>query len=100
MKSLRVLLVLAATGSMFIGSLFVGEAQAEPWIFNRSYYSHLPVQAVQMAPRNVGGPYYTRPQGAYVKSGYRNLRSFINIHGQTVDQYNVYESWLQNGGQF
>lgn len=95
MNSLRAALLL-----MVICGALASQASAEPWIFDRSYYSHLPVKPVQIQPRNVGGPYYTRPQGAYVKSGYRNLRSFINIHGQTVDQYNIYESWLQNGGQF
>ena len=33
-------------------------------------------------------------------SSLRLLRSFINIQGQTVDQYMVYESYIQGGAQF
>src|SRR5260221_6742060 len=74
--------------------------EAGPWIFSPSYYSHVPLTPVPVNPRLQGGPYYSRPQGEYVNSGYRNLRSFINIRGQTVDQTMVYESWIQGGGQF
>ena len=76
-------------------------AQAGSWIFGQSYYSHAPADPVEVGPRRLaGGPYYTRPQGTYFNGGYRNLRSFINVHGQTVDQYQFFESWGQGGSQF
>lgn len=72
----------------------------ESWIFNHSYYSHQPVQPVQLGRRLTGGPFYSRPQGAYVNTGYRNMRSTISIGGQTYDHVNVFESWYQTGSQF
>jgi hypothetical protein len=43
---------------------------------------------------------YTRPQGQYIRTGYRNLRSTIILPGQTYDQLNALESWIQGGAQF
>ena len=78
-----------------------GRAEAESWIFGRSYYSHAPPRPIVVGqPRAAGGPYYSRPQGEYTTSSLRYLRSFINIQGQTVDQYMVYESYIQVGSQF
>ena len=48
-------------------------------MFNRSYYSHEPVQNVRIGRAPTGGPYYTRPRGAYVNSGWRWNRSTINV---------------------
>lgn len=70
------------------------------WVFQRSYYSHSPAQQVQINPRSYGGPYYTRPQGEYINSGQRWLRSTISIPGGTYDQINIVESWVQGGAQF
>jgi hypothetical protein len=71
------------------------------WIFQRSYYSHDPVTAVRIAkPQVSGGPYYTRPQGAYVKSGFRNNNIVINVGGAGADVTNIWESWVQTGEQF
>ena len=78
-----------------------GLAHAESWIFGRSYYSHTPPRPIVVGqPLARGGPYYSRPQGEYTNSSLRYLRSYINIQGQTVDQYMVYESFIQGGTQF
>lgn len=75
-------------------------AQAESWMFERSYYSHEPTTPVVMGRRARGGPYYTRPQGAYFNGGFRRLRSTINVGGLVYDNLNLFESWAQTGGQF
>ena len=93
-------LFVCSLASLAICSL-AGFAQAESWIFGRSYYSHTPPRPIVVGqPRAGGGPYYSRPQGEYTTSSLRYLRSFINIQGQTVDQYMVYESYIQGGSQF
>ena len=87
---------------------FAASARAEgngtatgSWIFQRSYYSHDPVTEVRIAkPQVSGGPYYTRPQGAYVKSGFRNNNITINVGSAGADVTNVWESWVQTGQQF
>jgi hypothetical protein len=71
------------------------------WLFQRSYYSHDPVTDVRIGrPTVSGGPYYTRPVGAYIKSGFRNLNSVINVGNAGADITNVWESWIQTGEQF
>lgn len=75
-------------------------AQAESWMFERSYYSHQPATPVAIGRRARGGPYYTRPQGAYFNGGFRRLRSTINVGGLVYDNLNLFESWAQTGGQF
>jgi hypothetical protein len=82
-------------------AMSAGYAQAESWIFGRSYYSHTPPRPIVVGqPQSRGGPYYSRPQGEFTTSSLRYLRSYINIQGQTVDQYMVYESYIQGGSQF
>ena len=75
-------------------------ARAENWMFQRSYYSHKPETPVQVGRRARGGPYYTRPQGAYFNGGFRYSRSMINVGGYVYDNLNLYEGWAQTGGQF
>jgi hypothetical protein len=71
----------------------------ESWIFNRSYYSHQPASEVQVGPQSPYGPVFTRPQGAYVRGGYRRLRVGGNL--RSYDDYHFfYESWFQGGEQF
>ncbi len=86
---------------MFAGLAGVPAAQADnSWMFQRSYYSHQPAEPVAIGRRARGGPYYTRPQGAYFNGGFRRLRSTINVGGQIYDNLNLFESWAQTGGQF
>ncbi len=73
---------------------------ADSWLFRQSYYSHNPVTQVRVGPQVSTGPIYTRPQGAYINSGYRNMRSTIQVGGQVYDFLNVWESWVQDGQQF
>ncbi len=92
-----ILLSLSAVAYVWLTS----SAQAESWLFSRSYYSHDPVTAVRIAdPAVRGGPYYTRPQGVYVRSGFRNSNSIINMGRAGSDQTNVWESWIQTGRSF
>jgi len=83
-----------------IGLSSTGAAAAESWMFERSYYSHKPETPVQVGRRARGGPFYTRPQGAYFNGGFRRLRSTINVGGYVYDNLNLFESWAQTGGQF
>ncbi len=75
-------------------------ATAGSWMFRRSYYSHVPVTPVRIGPIHAGGPAFSRPQGAYVNSGYRVYRGTIAVGGRVYDSFNVYESWVQTGGQY
>src|SRR5690606_19155827 len=66
-------------------------AQGQSWMFRRSYYSHYPVQRV-----DVGAPTNTRlrypePVGAYVRWGWRNSNMSGNIRS-SYDNFRVYES--------
>lgn len=95
MKRLLSLLLIALTGASHASA-----ARADGWMFARSYYSHQPTRHVDIGHRPPGGPFYTRPQGVYVRSGYRNVRSSIVVGGYSYDHANYYESWVQVGGQF
>jgi hypothetical protein len=77
-----------------------GNSKADSWVFLPSYYSHDPVAPVQIGPRYEGGPYYVRPQGEYVRSGYSHTNSTISVGSQGTDTLNYYESWIQVGGQY
>ena len=95
MKRLLCVVTLLALG------LTVSTANAEDsWMFGRSYYSHKPQTPVQIGRRAQGGPYYSRPKGAYFNGGFRRLRSTINVGGYVYDNLNLFESWAQTGGQF
>lgn len=75
-------------------------AQASDWMFERSYYTHNPVQPVQVgAQPSPTSPYYSRPQGAYTSSGLRQLRSTIRV-GNMTDTYMQWDGWVQRGVQY
>jgi len=75
-------------------------AQAADWMFERSYYTHTPVQPIQVGPQPApSSPYYSRPQGAYTSSGLRQLRSTIRV-GNMIDNYYQWDGYVQRGVQY
>lgn len=86
------LLLFALTG--------VASAQQGSWLFEPSYYSHAPAQPVTIGPRASGGPYYSRPQGAFVRGGNRHIFGTIVVGGRGFEQVNYWESWVQHGSQY
>jgi hypothetical protein len=76
-------------------------AEADSYLFERSYYSHAPAKPVQLGYRApVGGPQFTRPQGMAAQSGYRWQRAQIRVGGQVVDQLNLWDSFIQVQGKY
>jgi hypothetical protein len=93
-----VLSVAALAASLAIGQT----AQAAPWIFQRSYYSHDPVVEVKIGPDRYqfDGPYFTRPQGEFIRSGFRQIQTNTGVPGPNYDNSIFFESWIQGGVQF
>jgi hypothetical protein len=80
-----------------------GAARADSWIFQPSYYTQEPAPVVKIGAARylvLGGPFYTPPQGEFIRSGYRNSINTIQVGNQTFDQSNVLESWIQVGAQY
>lgn len=103
LRHLRSCAVKRAIGAAVVAVLLMAavptDAQAQSWMFRRSYYSHYPVQRVQVgAPVNTRLR-YTEPTGAYVRWGWRNSNITGDIRG-SYDNFRVYESWIQTGAQY
>jgi len=73
---------------------------AESWVFRRSYHSHQPTREVEIAPASPHTPINTRPQGAYVRGGYRVLRVGGNNLRSDNDRHYIFEGWIQRGEQY
>lgn len=93
MKRFCIAIVLAWAG-------LSGSAQAQQWIFMPSYYSHHPVKPVRIQRQYSRGPVFTQQQGVAVTSGYRYIRSQINVGGGTFDQINIWDSWIEGGAKY
>jgi hypothetical protein len=78
-----------------------GQSARADWMFRRSDYSHSPQWGIETGPnRFARGPYYTQPQGAVVRFGYRNLNSNQSFKGGTWDHLHYVESWIQYAEQW
>jgi hypothetical protein len=96
MKLHRLLLAAALAA----GCGLVDAARADSWVFGNSYYSHTPPAPVQIGPRAVGGPYYTRQRGDFIRSGVRWSNSATIIGGAVNDRLLIRQSWVQFGAQY
>jgi len=95
----RLLSIILVSATFLVVS--ASQCEAESWIFRRSYYSHQPAQTVQIE-KTVSqlSPYRTRPQGAFVRGGYRIKNDYIRVGGRTMDQTIRWESWYQAGRSY
>lgn len=91
--------VLAAT-VIALSLACAAPARADSWIFGNSYYTHTPAAPVQIGPRAVGGPYYTRQRGEYVRSVQRWSYSPIIVGGGIYDNLMIRSGWIQYGAQY
>src|SRR4029453_16864074 len=89
MRSLNILLAAVAVIS---GALLVDRSFAADWATAPSYYTHDWSSGERVAQYSPIGPfyYYTRPD--YLKSGYRQYRSTIDL-GNSSDNMHVVEQW-------
>jgi hypothetical protein len=94
----------ASALAVVVGFLFsASSARADSWIFQPSYYTEPTQPVVRIGAERfcvLGGPFYTPPQGAYVRAGWRNSINQIQVGNQTWDQTNVWDSWIQVGAQY
>ncbi len=74
-------------------------APTQSWMFRRSYYSHEPVQRVDIGPPTNTRLRYTTPSGQYVRWGWRNSNASGNIRS-SFDNFRVFEAWVQGGAQY
>ncbi len=78
-------------------------ANAERWIFQPSYAQSLPMpgpQFVEATRRPPAGPFFTAPQGTYVRGQVRISRTWINIGGRAYDQTTDWSGYIQGGNQY
>lgn len=67
-------------------------------MFQPSYYTHTPVQHVQIGRVSAGGPVFTQPTGGYARFGYRQVNSWIQMpNGGGFDQIRYFEVWGDGG---
>jgi hypothetical protein len=67
-------------------------ARAIDWLTAPSYYTHEPLQGQRVAQYSEIGPYYYYSRPDYLKSGYRHLRSSIQLSG-SADNLHIVEEW-------
>jgi hypothetical protein len=94
-------LALALSATLSLGHTLAGDAHADSWIFGQPFHANnQPATQPPPSRRPEGGPFYTRPHGAFFSSGLRNSRTTINVRGRMVDNLILWESWYQTGAQF
>jgi hypothetical protein len=93
MKRVCLWAVLAVAG-------IASSAQAEPWMFMPSYYSHHPIKPVRIQRQYSQGPVFVQQPGVSINAGYRYIRSQIVVGGGTFDQINMWDSWMQGATKY
>lgn len=69
-----------------------GLASGADWITAPSYYTHDPQTGERVSQYSPIGPFYTYPRPDYVQSGYRHMRSSIQV-GRSADHMHIVEEW-------
>src|SRR5438309_1639323 len=80
---------------LFIASLFLacaGAAFGADWLTAPSYYTHDWTSGERVAQYSEIGPYYYYARPDYLKSGYRQYRSTIDL-GNSSDNMHIVEQW-------
>src|SRR5262245_52383456 len=73
-------------------SALATRASAADWLTAPSTYTHDPTTAQRVTQYTPIGPYYYYARPDYLKSGYRNLRSTIDL-GNSSDNLVITEEW-------
>ncbi len=76
------------------GLLVACVADGADWITAPSYYTHDPSTGQRVDQYSPIGPFYTYARPDFTRSGYRHLRSSIQV-GNSADHMHVVEEWGQ-----
>jgi hypothetical protein len=88
---LHVLIFVATATAGSIGT-FASPGEAADWITAPSTFTHDPTTAERVAQYSPIGPFYYYQRPDYMKSGYRHLRSTIDL-GNSSDSLHIVEEW-------
>lgn len=83
--------LLALTSALLLLSC-PGLAAAGDWITAPSTYTHDPNTGERVTQYSPIGPFYAYPESSFVRSGYRNTRSSLQV-GTSADHYHTTEQW-------
>lgn len=86
------ILNLIAAAVAALGTLSTSAASAADWITAPSYYTHDPLTAERVAQYSPIGPFYYYARPDYLKSGYRHMRSTLDL-GNSSDNLHIVEEW-------
>jgi hypothetical protein len=87
---LRILPLAAAI--LVAASLATSSAHAIDWLTAPSYYTHDRVTGDRVAQYSPIGPFYYYARPDFIRSGYRHLRSSIQVAG-SADNLHIVEEW-------
>lgn len=83
---------LSRTALTLAGLLLAGPLSAADWATAPSYYTHDSSTGQRVSQFAQVGPFYYFQRADYLKSGYRNYRSTIDL-GNSSDNMHVVEQW-------
>ena len=81
----------AKLGVLWVFGLLASNAMANDWLSAPGKYSH-DAAGIRVNQHTPIGPVYTYPRGDFLRSGYRHIRSSIQVGGSS-DNYHVVEEW-------
>ena len=82
-------IVLATGFAVFVAA---ADARAIDWLTAPSTFTHDPASGERVSQYSPIGPFYIYPRADYVRSGYRQKRSTIQV-GSSADHLHLVEEW-------